>query len=330
MRRVRIAQIGTSRYSHGGEIFDTLTRHPEAFEVVGYALPEGERERFPEKMDSFLGYTEMTVDEILSDPSIEAVTIETEEIYLTKYALMAAERGKHIHMEKPGGEVLYDFVRLIDTVKASGTVLHIGYMYRYNHAVKELIARAGAGEFGEIISVEAEMSCWRDGEFAEWLTGLDGGMMFYLGCHLIDLVMLLHGKPRSVHPYNKSTGIYGKGVKDNCFAVLEYDRGVSFVKTTAAERGGFLLRHLVVTGTLATVEVRPLEVSVGYPMQYTEYTEHTSTDWHTPGLAVRTPDYDRYEDMMLSFAAMVRGEITNPYTYDYELELYKTILKCCE
>jgi len=33
--------------------------------------------------------------------------------------------------------------------------------------------------------------------------------------------------------------------------------------------------------------------------------------------------------MMSSFAQYVRGEKTNPYTLDYELNLYKNILKCC-
>ena len=41
----------------------------------------------------------MTVDEILNNPEIEAVAVETEEIYLTKYALMVANAGKHLHME---------------------------------------------------------------------------------------------------------------------------------------------------------------------------------------------------------------------------------------
>ena len=45
----------------------------------------------------------MTVEEILEDPDIEAVVVETEEIYLFKYASLAADAGKHIHMEKPGG-----------------------------------------------------------------------------------------------------------------------------------------------------------------------------------------------------------------------------------
>ena len=33
--------------------------------------------------------------------------------------------------------------------------------------------------------------------------------------------------------------------------------------------------------------------------------------------------------MLASFAAMVRGDAVNPYTPDYELELYRTLMTCC-
>jgi len=39
--------------------------------------------------------------------------------------------------------------------------------------------------------------------------------------------------------------------------------------------------------------------------------------------------FQRYESMMLAFGAMVRGEIQNPYSLDYELALFRTILQCC-
>ena len=44
MRKIRVAQIGTSRYSHGNDIFSTLVKHPEVFDIAGFALPEGEKE----------------------------------------------------------------------------------------------------------------------------------------------------------------------------------------------------------------------------------------------------------------------------------------------
>ena len=98
MKRIKIAQIGTSTFSHGNDIFNCLKRLDDIFEIVGFALPENEREKYPGRMADFDGYTEFTVDEILNNPEIEAVTVENEEKYLTKYAIMAAKKGKDIHM----------------------------------------------------------------------------------------------------------------------------------------------------------------------------------------------------------------------------------------
>ena len=47
--------------------------------------------KFPQLVSLLDGYPELTVQQILDDPEIEAVIIETEEIYLLKYAIMAAE-----------------------------------------------------------------------------------------------------------------------------------------------------------------------------------------------------------------------------------------------
>ncbi len=129
---IKIAQIGTSKNSHGNPIWESLKKQTDLFEIAGYAFPENEREKFPSSLKHFDGYPEMTVDQILANPEIDAVTVETEEIYLTKYALMAAQAGKHIHMEKPGGRELADFQQLIQTVKEKSLTFSIGYMYRFN------------------------------------------------------------------------------------------------------------------------------------------------------------------------------------------------------
>ena len=141
MRKIKIAQIGTSANSHGNWIFNSLKKQKDVFEIVAYAMPEQEREKFPNNLNVFAGYREMTVEEILRNPDIEAVTIETEELYLTKYAQMAAEAGKHIHMEKPGGTVLEDFERLVRTLKAKKLAFSLGYMYRFNPIINAVIEK---------------------------------------------------------------------------------------------------------------------------------------------------------------------------------------------
>ncbi len=329
MRKIKIAQIGISRYSHGWNTFDSLKKQSDIFEIVGYVLPENEREKFPEKMVTLEGYKELSLDEALNNPEIEAVFIETEEVYLTKYAIMAANAKKHIHLEKPGGWVLSEFEELIEVVKRNKTVLHTGYMYRYNPLIGKTIEEVKNGEFGDIISIEAQMNCLHPVEMRQWLSEIPGGMMFFLGCHLIDLVLQIQGQPERIIPMNKCSNKDGVVSKDFGMAVFEYENGITTIKTCACEVGGFNRRQLVITGTKKTAEIKPLEIIAG-SNQYTDVTTYTGDAWVNDGEKTRSELYNRYDVMLKSFAEMAVGEKVNPYSLDYELELYKTILKCCE
>jgi len=328
MKKIRIAQIGTSVNSHGHNIWGSLIKQDDIFEVVGYALPENEKEKFPTRADKFGEYREMTVEEILSDPTIEAVAVETEEIYLTKYALMVAKAGKHLHMEKPGGTDLSAFEELVATLRAKDLVFSTGYMYRFNPKISEMLDRAKKGEFGKIYSVEAHMNCTHTPEVRQWLENFPGGMMFFLGCHLIDLIYQIQGEPDEVIPQNCSTGFNGVQTDDFGMVVFKYPNGVSFAKTCDVERGGYLRRQLVICGEKGTVEIRPLEAPAKNRQQYTVARECLEESWHNPGLESQSEDHDRYDAMMRNFAEMVRGK-ENPYSYDYELNLYKLILRSC-
>ena len=334
MRKVKIAIIGLNYFSHAYGILLSLEYLSDIFEIVGYTLPENEREKFPEYAEKYAKYPELTLDEILNNPEIEAVAVETEELYLTKYATLAALHGKHIHMEKPGGIGLADFETLIEAVKKGGKTLHIGYMYRYNPYVQDLIKKVRSGELGDIISVEAQMNCFNIGKIREWLKTFPGGMMFYLGCHLVDLILQIQGEPKNIIPLNRSTGYLGVDSEDFGMAIFEYENGISFAKASAVEVGGFTRRQLVVTGTKATVELKPLEMftetNTSVQSQYTDRVTYTApAPWGDRGIAERSEIYDRYNVMMESFAEIVRGEKNNPVTPDYELSLYKNLLKAC-
>lgn len=334
MRKIRIAQIGMNRYSHAPDIFDTLKKREDLFEIVGYALVEDERETCALKLKHFEGYRELTLDEILNDPTIEAVAVETDEIHLLKYAQMAAEHGKHIHMEKPGSQNLADFEKLIETVRKGGKTFHLGYMYRYNPFVSDVIARAKTGDFGSIYSVEAHMSRLDSKETREWFGSFKGGMMFYLGCHLLDLVLQLQGVPESILPLNTATGIDGVNTKDLGFAVLQYPNAISVVRMGGTEVGGTKRRQLVVCGSERTIEICPLEKGVSdaaepYLYQAIKRERYLDEEGHTKNVETQSEPFQRYEAMLEAFAAMVRGEKENPYTLEYETTLFRVLLQAC-
>jgi len=330
MKKVKIAQIGTSGYSHGISIWRSLLRQTDIFEVAGYALPENERQKFPDQMKAFDGHREMSVEEILNDPEIEAVAVETEEIYLTKYALMAAKAGKHLHMEKPGGIELADFRELIDILKSKGLTFTTGYMYRFNPKVKEALEKIEKGELGEIYAVEAHMSCKHGEGNRRWFSNFPGGMMFFLGCHLIDLIYRIQGEPIEVIPLNCSTGIDGINTDDYGMVVYKYKNGISFAKTCDNEVGGAMRRQLVICGEKGTIEISPLEVwkNDGIYVCSRECYEKSNKGWYDDWDLSQSGPYDRYDDMMRNFAKIIRGN-ENPYSYDYELGLYELILKSC-
>lgn len=329
MRKVKVAQIGTSANSHGNQIFASMKRQSDLFEIVGYALPENERIKFPKKMPLFADCREMTVEEILADPQIEGVVVETEEIYLTKYALMVAKAGKHLHMEKPGGTNPEEFRELIRILREKNLVFTTGYMYRFNPKVVEALERIQKGELGEIFAVEAHMDCLQSNELRQWLSNFPGGMMFFLGCHLIDLIYQIQGEPLEVIPFNCSTGIDGVQTQDYGMAVFRYPNGISFAKTCGHEYGGFLRRQLVICGSKGTLELNPIEVLAPEGLQYTVMKESLGLDWHTPGLVTQTQDYNRYDPVIENFARIILGERENRYDLDYEWNLYKLILHAC-
>lgn len=336
MRRLKVAQIGVG-HDHAAAAMLTLKKHKDIFELVGYAkVSEDENASFKWE-DVKGGYSdipEMTVEEILSCPSLDAVVIETEDRALTKYALTAAKKGLNIHMDKPGGIDGDAFDELIDEVEKHGTVFHTGYMYRHNPAVKKLREDVKEGRLGEVYAVEAQMNCSHPISKRNWLGAYPGGMLYYLGCHLIDLVYTFAGEPEEIIPLSRPIGTDGVTACDFGMAVFKYKNGVSFAKSTAVEPGGFFRRQLVVCGTKGTVELKPFEwLTPGHPemvgAQTTGVREIFEADWFTKGEYHDTDVFDRYGVMLEAFASYVRGDEENPFTPEYERRLHKIILKAC-
>lgn len=336
MKRIKIAQIGTE-HDHAPAIAETLLRRPDLFEFVGYCNPE-EIHEVEDGSEKIYGQIKrLTMDEIWNYPGLDAVAIETSERNLTKYALEAAKRGLHMHMDKPGGEELEDFEELIGILKEKKLTFSTGYMYRFNPYINKAMEIVKEGKIGTVYSVEAHMDCEHKPKKRQWLGQYKGGMMFFLGCHLVDLIVQFMGIPEEVIPFNTRICTDGVDSEDMGMAVFKYKNGLAYAKTSAAEPGGFMRRQLVICGNKGTIEIRPLEwydgsVETVYkrtPQKTQMRIVYESGDWSADGETTVSVPVDRYGDMIESFAAVVRGEKESPVSYDYELELYKVVLKAC-
>lgn len=336
MKKIRIAQIGIG-HDHAQGIMDTLRAYPDVFELAGVAVPEEEKEEFSYRLEGgkdwrcYVGVPVLSVEQVLADASIVAVTVETEEVHLVKYATLAAQHGKHIHMDKPGSLDADAFEELARVAKRGALVFHMGYMYRYNPFVIELFAEADRGALGRILSVEAEMNCTHVPDKRAWLSRFPGGMMFYLGCHMVDFIYRLQGMPEEIIPLNTKTGVADVDSEDFGFAVLRYPHGVSVAKSNAWQVGGFPRRSLVVIAEKKTVVLQPLELlGCGIPgKQSSRRTVYDVPTWEHFGTTETAAPFARYDDMMNAFAAFVRGERENPYSYEYEVTLFRIFMRAC-
>ena len=52
--------------------------------------------------------------------------------------------------------------------------------------------------------------------------------------------------------------------------------------------------------------------------------------WNAYGKDITFGPFDRYDEMMKTFAYTVSGEYENKYDYDYEIRLHKLLEKICK
>ncbi len=326
-KKLRVGHIGT-KHDHSRDILQCLEKFPEIFEVVGVVEDDPKWRAEVENTEPYCRYPFMT-EEQLFNSSCDFMVCEGFEYDLPHAALRCVENGIPVHIDKPAGNELEVFERVLDISRRKKLPLQMGYMYRYNPAVVDCLDLVRSGRLGEIHSVTAIMSSDHKPEKRQWLDRFDEGIMLFLGCHMVDLIYMMQGRPEEVVPFLTRSGIFGCTAIDEATAVFRYKNGVSIAQSNSTELGGGARRQLVVNGSLGSFEIRPLEYngvaqvrlgSLENGRLNVKYEEHKYP--HMTYL-------ERYDDMMLDFAAMVRGEKENPFDYDYELECQKLVLAAC-
>lgn len=329
MKMINVVQVGTS-HPHASGIFKCIKELPEVFEIAGVCEPN-EQHRKNLRTELYKDTQELSIDDILNSSNIDGVIVETEEKNSTRYAQIMADAGFNIHMDKPGGTDFYEYEKLVKTAKNKGLVFHTGYMYRFNPAVKKSIELAKSGKLGDIYSVDAQMCIRLSEELITDLTKLNGGMMEFLGCHMLDIVLSVMGVPDRVLPMCYSTHTYDTNALDYGMAVLKYKNAAAVVRSSAADVNGFIRRQFVINGTLGSIEIKPMEI---FDVENTDYlTTDMNVTYNSNNInpcfdgskKLKFNPYKRYDDMMIDFAEIICGMHTNEYSYEHEINLKRLI-----
>ena len=319
---IKIGQIGIG-HNHGESKMLAVRKFPELFEVVGYAEENEEWVKKRGNLKAYEGLKRMSVQEIIEKS--DAILVECDVWELTKYAKMCVEAGKHIHMDKPAGGSLKEYREVLDMAKEKNLVVQLGYMYRYNPAVKKCFKAVKNGDLGEIYSVNAEMSTFHSAEYKKWLTNFKGGIMYILGSHLVDLIVYMLGEPQKITSFLKHTGLDGVDFADNNLAVLEYEKALARIYVSSVEVNGWGRRQLMVSGSKGTINIVPLENTLTMTYADTKISTNPYEDMKETVAISDVPKNCRYDEMMQDFYDYIMGTKENPFTYEHDYLVQKVL-----
>jgi predicted dehydrogenase len=94
--------------------------------------------------------TTTNFNDLLNDPSIDAVAIATPVSTHFELGMAALRAGKHLWVEKPMTETFEQAQRLVEEAERRGRVLHVDHTFIYTGAVQKMAETVRAGELGQI------------------------------------------------------------------------------------------------------------------------------------------------------------------------------------
>ena len=321
--RIKAGQIGTA-HAHAAGKMAAMRKLSRDYELVGIAEPDEERRRQAQKDPAYRDLPWLSVDDLLATPGLQIVAVETQVRDLLPTAARCVAAGVHIHLDKPAGESLPAYAKLLADATARKLTVQMGYMLRYNPAMQLCYQLARQGWLGELFEASATMSKLSGQATRKELAAYPGGIMFELGCHIIDSLIHVLGKPDKVTAFSRQTRPQLDNLVDNQLAVLEYPKATATVRSSLVEVHGERRRQFVVCGSEGTVDIRPLEPGTKVLVAMQKARDPYKAGYQEITLPAPT---GRYDGEFIDLAKVVRGEKQFEFTPEHDLAAHETILR---
>ncbi|GCE48149.1 putative dehydrogenase [Thermosporothrix hazakensis] len=228
---IRVAMI-SFWHVHAQDYATQAQKHPDV-EIVAAWDEQPERGRQWAERLGVKFYEDL--DELLSQPDIDGVIIDTPTTMHREVMLAAARAGKHIFTEKVVATTLHECNEIIQEVARAGVKLTVSLPRLYDGYTRAILGLLERNLIGEITLVRTRLS--HNGAIPTeqapngWLPAhffskeqCGGGALIDLGCHPMYLARLFMGRmPESVSAHYGY--VTGREVEDNAVATLHYPDG---------------------------------------------------------------------------------------------------------
>ena len=190
--------IALCSFGMSGWVFHApfITRNPGfKFYAVWERSKDLAKQKYPD-VKVFRDY-----DEMLADPAVEMVVVNTPSYTHYEYAKKSLQAGKHTIVEKPFTATVAQAQELIDLAKAKGVRLSVFQNRRYDSDLRTVKKILREGWLGEIKDAEFRYDRYNPAlspKIHKETPQPGAGCVYDLGPHLIDSALYLFGLPQAV------------------------------------------------------------------------------------------------------------------------------------
>lgn len=226
-----------------------------------------------------------TAEALLARDDVDAVIVEAWTHEMADLAIMALEAGKAVLLEKPGSNAPEGLRRVQAAVERTGGYLSVGYMVRQNGSQRRLRELLDKGTLGRVTAGRFHVSVPSPDPVTPWfnLENDIGGILYEDGCHMVDLIVDLLGRPKSVTAqlpkFQDLTDQHGHMYEDAGACTLMWDDMVATMTLVGWEANDWLETwELALFGDKGTVFAGPLPERVHLFLR--EEQDGLARGWH--------------------------------------------------
>ncbi len=320
--RIKVGQIGT-QHAHASGKMASLRKLSDLYEVVGVVEPDPAARAAAKKHSAFRDLPFLSEAALLETKGLQAVAVETPVADLVPTGMRCLQAGLHIHLDKPAGASLPACRALHALATRQRRTVQMGYMFRYNAGFEFLFEVLERGWLGDIVEVTGMIGKRASDSVRQSMVPFSGGGMFELGCHLIDAVVTVLGRPTEVQGIARRSYPDRDTLADNQLGIFEYPRALATIRCNHLDPFGGPRRQFNVTGEAGTLEIRPLEaprVRLALDRARGNYVK----GYQEVPLPAMT---GRYDGEFRDLAKVIRGEKALAWDATHDLNVHEAVLR---
>ncbi len=319
--KVRVGMLGTG-HSHFYGKYKAMLDSPD-YEVVGAVENNAAAKAALRKDPRYAALQWLEEDAMLRDPTIQLIVVECRVWEALAWGKKVITAGKHLHLEKPAGNEWQPFKDLVEDARRKKLLLQTGYLWRWHQGVMAAIEAAKKGWLGEVYMVRGTMNS--DRGMAERATEAKykGGGLFELSGHVIDRMVEVLGRPKTVKSWLRHDTSVADKLADNNLAVFEFDRALAVVTQSAKMGGSGDHRSFEIIGTDGTFIVHPESA----PPRMRVFMRNAKGPYKEGWQDLTLPPQPRFVPDLAELARAIQTGAPLRQSYDHELLLQETLLR---